>query len=184
MDSPFIVQRDDGPKVYGIHQVPELENNHRRNNCGGHLASITNPEEYDMVVRLLQVTLGNRSSSRTTAKVQRSDGLYLGAHRESGPNGEFISGDGSQPFFVNWREGFPNDDIVLTTNNNNNHNGEDGGSGSGSGRIPRKREVVIHLNDFLATNEQDTQKRRAVVLLPLNYLEYDGCGSRYILQGF
>ena len=183
MDSLFIVQRDDGPKVYGIHQIPELQKDHRRNmesNCGGHLASITSPEEYDMVIRLLQVTLGNSS---TTAKVQPSDGMYLGARRESGPNGEFIWGDGSQPFFVNWRDGFPNDEIVVTSNNIKN-NGDDDGGGGLSGRIPRKRTVVIHLNDFRATNEQDTQKRRAVVLLPLDYLAYDRCRSHFILQGF
>ena len=84
---PFVVVRDDGPKQYIIHTDPRigrLHEQHASQKCGGHLASITNDDEYEMVVTLMETTLGIDH-----------DGIWLGgiqdmiSNKENGVESDF-----------------------------------------------------------------------------------------------
>ena len=156
------------PKVYVVQLLRRTISPHRaqaQEDCGGYVASITNEEEYQTVLALIDATLGSDH-----------DGVWLGAfqsktsNQEGGNESEFQWRDGATPFYAKWAEGQPDNRL-------DEFNG---------GRMRGQHALLLNSDGLMQDESASDLFRPAVFLLPSDYDTnpvYEDCLTDTLLTG-
>ena len=168
-ESPFTVWRNGIPKVYVVNSKRATILRHRQavqDGCGGTGASITSEEEYHMILELVETTLG-----------VDHDGVFLGAYQSKtsnkvgGSESDFSWRDGSTPFYVEWAQGEPDNQLTQLKD----------------GRYRGQHDIMLNAQGLMQDESSVGLDRPVVWILPIDYEtnpKYSNCSKEHLRKGY